>query len=74
MLFEDDDGPVSRFRCSVGHAYSLEALVDAARTRRSASRRARASCARQAELIRGTLERGVEAPSAGAQAAAVDPT
>lgn len=28
VLFEYDDGPVDRFACSVGHAYSLESLVD----------------------------------------------
>lgn len=28
VLFEYGDGPVHRFACSVGHAYSLESLVD----------------------------------------------
>ena len=28
VLFEYDAGPVDRFACSVGHAYSLESLVD----------------------------------------------
>lgn len=107
VLFEYDDGPLARFSCSVGHAYSLESLVDGQRRQVEAAlwaavrivedravllrrmvgesrdnSRSRASegferraqeLTRQAELIRGVLERGVEEAGAEPEEGAVDP-